>query len=290
MKSKFSNKKISSRSSDDVRGKHGVEKKSNESIGNRQNKIHGQQLKLLQKQRLVAGSHAISEVLKVRPESIVEAFIVQGWQAVHQQSDFVSRFKAKNIKITEKPKGFFDQVYPNHQGSLLVVEGRPEFEIVNLKSASQVIFLDGIEDPHNLGAIVRTAWLMGVQGIFVLADRAVDLTPTVHKVACGGVEHVPVVKEVNFKNRIEELKELGFWFYGLSHQGKMDIFDCKLPSKIAWCIGAEDKGLRGTTEKFCDELVRIPQVAAEASYNASVATAVALSEGYRQIQKMKSHG
>ena len=142
--------------------------------------------------------------------------------------------------------------------------------------------LDGIEDPHNLGAILRTSWLTGVHGVLIPEDRAVGLTPTVHKVACGGVEHVPVEETTNFSNYAEDLKKKGYWIYGLSPRGKKSIFELDLPEKVVWAIGAEDKGMRVTTERLCDELVFIPQSSASASYNASVATAMALTETLRQ--------
>ena len=233
-------------------------------------------------QRWVVGNHAIIEVLKVHPKKISRAFFQQGWESLYQQKNIFDKVKSLGIKIEEKAKGFLDQIYSHHQGSALIVEGRPELKQDDQTQFSQVLFLDGIEDPHNLGAICRTAWLMGAHGIFIPEDRAVDLTPTVHKVACGGVEHVPIIPETQFKSRVESLKEQGYWVYGLSHKATKSIFDCKYPQKIAWMIGSEDKGLRTTSEKLCDELVFIPQAAAEASYNASVATAMALFEGYRQ--------
>ena len=245
--------------------------------------------KLTKNQRWVVGDHAVLEILKVRPKSVVKAFFQQGWQSLHLQNDIYNKTKSLGIQIEEKSRGFLDQIYMNHQGCILLAEGRPEFNEAQLTNPSQLVFLDGIEDPHNLGAICRTAWLLNVHGIFIPADRAVDITPTVHKVACGGVEHVPVSLETQFKNPIERFKELGYWVFGLSHKAEKNIFECQFPKQIVWCIGAEDKGLRSTTEKLCDDLVSIPQISASASYNASVATAMALSEGYRQHRYATSY-
>lgn len=233
-------------------------------------------------QRWVVGNHAIQEILTVRPQSVVKVIFQQGWQGLHLQKDIFNKVKSLRLAHEEKPKGFLEQIHSHHQGCLVLAEGRPAFLESQLSNPSQILFLDGIEDPHNLGAICRTSWLLGIQAIFIPEDRAVDLTPTVHKVACGGVEHVPVVLENQFKNQIERFKELGYWVYGLSHKAEKNIFECQFPRQIVWCIGAEDKGLRTTTEKLCDDLVSIPQISANASYNASVATALALAEGYRQ--------
>lgn len=240
------------------------------------------QFKISKTQRWVVGNHAIMEVLNVRPKEVVKAIFQQGWQSVHFQKEIHQKAKSVGVAVEEKTKGFLDQIYSNHQGCVLIVEGRPEFSESELSMPSQILFLDGIEDPHNLGAICRTAWLLGVDGIFIPQDRAVDITPTVHKVACGGVEHVPVILETQFKNPIERFKEMGYWVYGLSHKATKNVFECQFPKQIVWCIGAEDKGLRTATEKLCDDLVSIPQISAPASYNASVAAAMALSEGYRQ--------
>jgi len=173
---------------------------------------------------------------------------------------------------------------PSQQGAAVFVDGAPELDIGGLEKneKSILLILDGIEDPHNLGAIVRTSWLVGVDGVFIPEDRAVGLTPTVHKVACGGVEHVPVMGVTNFSNYSEELKKQGYWLYGLSPRGKKSIFELELPEKVVWVVGSEDKGMRVTTERLCDELAFIPQASSSASYNASVATAMALAETLRQ--------
>lgn len=234
--------------------------------------------------RSVAGQHAVNELMKVRPKSVEMAWLVQGYQRMSELEDLVNLLKRHRVKIEEKPKGNMDKWSASHQGVILFSSERPEIDWQQLKSAESgiIVLLDGIEDPHNLGAIMRTCWLMGAQGILIPQDRSVGLTASVHKVACGGVEHVPVEEHSNFTSVLEDLKEMGFWVFGLSHLGRQSLFQQKLPKKIVWCIGAEDKGLRTATERACDELVLIPQASAAASYNASVATAIALSETFRQ--------
>ncbi|MCB0370857.1 MAG: RNA methyltransferase, partial [Bdellovibrionales bacterium] len=205
-------------------------------------------LKLTKNQRWVVGNHAVLELFNTRSNTVEKVFFQHGWQGVHLQKELFSKAKSLGLDIEEKPRGFLDQIYMNHQGCVVLAQGRPEFIEAHLTNPSQLIFLDGIEDPHNLGAITRTAWLLSVHGIFIPEDRAVDLTPTVHKVACGGVEHVPIVQEIQFKTPIEKFKEMGYWVFGLSHKAKKTIYECQLPRQVIWCIGAEDKGLRTTTE------------------------------------------
>lgn len=238
--------------------------------------------------RTAVGTHAVNEALRTSKERIQEAWLEQGWERSQDLREIEKTLKADRVKIQIKPAAVLDRVSSQHQGIALHLDGRPRLDWNELaeKDPSILLLLDGLEDPHNLGAILRTAWLTGVHGVFLPEDRAVGLTPTVHKVACGGVEHVPVEREVNFTQSLEKLKEQGYWVFGLSHKAKKNVFQMTLPRKIVWAIGAEDKGLRVTTERLCDELVSIPQLDNAASYNASVATAMALTETLRQHRSL----
>ncbi|AFY02601.1 TrmH family RNA methyltransferase [Bdellovibrio bacteriovorus] len=234
--------------------------------------------------RVVIGTHAINEVLKVRPKQVKGFWIRQGFENSGDLRDMNDLALKHHIKVELKAEAVLEKFGPSQQGAAIFVDGAPEFDMAGLEGLdkSMVLILDGIEDPHNLGAILRTSWLVGAHGVLIPEDRAVGLTPTVHKVACGGVEHVPVEETTNFANYAEELKKQGYWIYGLSPRGKRSIFELELPDKVVWAIGSEDKGMRVTTERLCDELVFIPQASSSASYNASVATAMALTETLRQ--------
>lgn len=233
--------------------------------------------------RAVVGKHAIAETLRVNPKKIKLAYLRAGWESSQELRELSEELTRNKIKTEVRPGGFFEQYYGSAQGAVLFTEGRPELDLETLrnKEKSILIVLDGIEDPHNLGAILRTSWLLGVDAIITKVDGSVGLTPSVHKVACGGVEHVPVIEVSNLNQVSSTLKDMGFWFFGLSHQAPSTIFNTRLQDKIVWMIGSEEKGLRSTTEKLCDELVSIPQSATHASYNASVATAMALIETVR---------
>lgn len=234
--------------------------------------------------RAAIGIHAVNEVLRVHPKAIQKIYLRQGWESSQELKEIAGEARALKVGIEVKSERDLETLGSSHQGLAALIEGRPTWDwqspIEDVTSC--VLVLDGIEDVHNLGAIVRTSWLMGAKGILIPEDRAVGITPTVHKVACGGMEHVPVESVVNFSAPIESLKEQGFWVFGLSHKAKKSIFDLKMPERVVWAIGAEDKGLRVTTERLCDELVSIPQMVPGASYNASVATAMALMETHRQ--------
>lgn len=234
--------------------------------------------------RVVIGTHAINEVLRVRPRQVKGMWLRQGWESSGDLREMHDLAQVNKLKVDIKPDGVIEKFGASQQGAAVFVDGAPEFRMQELAKfeKSMVLMLDGIEDPHNLGAIMRTSWLVGAHGVLIPEDRAVGLTPTVHKVACGGVEHVPVEETTNFAKYAEELKKQGYWIYGLSPRGKQSIFELELPDKVVWAVGAEDKGLRVTTERLCDELAYIPQASSSASYNASVATAMALAETLRQ--------
>jgi 23S rRNA (guanosine2251-2'-O)-methyltransferase len=243
----------------------------------------------LEKYRLTVGLHSVREAIKVRPGKVIKVLLRQAWNTSSELREIYDFACAKKISIEEKSPSFFDRLTNTNQGVAAYISETPNWteKTATNSTHSIIVGLDGIEDPHNLGAVIRTSWLLGVEGIITPEDRAVGLTPTVHKVASGGVEHVPVLQVNNFSKQLEILKNNGFWIFGLAAEGKVALYDLKLPEKVVWLIGAEDKGLRVTTKKLCDELVRIPQINADASYNASVAASIAISETYRQHQIQK---
>lgn len=234
--------------------------------------------------RLVAGTHALKEMFHTKKASIQKLILKEGFESAADLRELEELAQQHRVHIEKKPATVMDKYYANHQGALAYAAARPTLDFAKLaaKKHSILLALDGLEDPHNLGALMRTAWLTGVDGILLSADRSVGLTPTVHKVACGGVEHVPVEEMTQFATTFEKLKEAGYWVFGLSHKSERTLFQTKLPEKIIWVVGSEEKGLRSSTERVCDELVKLPQLSDAASYNASVAGAMALSETVRQ--------
>ncbi len=235
--------------------------------------------------RIIVGTHAVHEALS-HPDLQIEQFFVR--DDLVNNSEYKTLFqKFPRLKEKTKPQkaNQLDQITTSHQGSILTVRNRPvaDWGKIFEKDKSIIVFLDGLEDPHNLGAILRTAWLIGVDAIICPENHSAKLTPAAHKVASGGAEHVPVEFVTSFADRVEELKKNDYWIFGLSALSKKNIFQFKYPAKLAWMIGSEEKGLRKTSENLCDELAQIPQASAGASYNASVAAGMALIETIRQL-------
>ncbi|WP_422662072.1 23S rRNA (guanosine(2251)-2'-O)-methyltransferase RlmB [Pannus brasiliensis] len=145
-----------------------------------------------------------------------------------------------------------------------------------------LVIADGITDPHNLGAIIRTAEALGAQGVVIPQRRAAGVTSTVMKVAAGALEYLPVARVVNLNRALEELKTAGFWIYGTAAKSGKPLHTMKLTGAIGLVVGSEGEGLSLLTQKSCDELVTIPLGGKTESLNASVAASMALYEIYRQ--------
>jgi 23S rRNA (guanosine2251-2'-O)-methyltransferase len=144
------------------------------------------------------------------------------------------------------------------------------------------VIADGIADPHNLGAIVRTTEAVGAQGLIIPQRRAAGITSTVLKVAAGALEHLSVARVVNLHRALEELKAAGFWIYGTTANSGKQIHTIDLKGAVGLVVGSEGEGLSLLTQRCCDELISIPLAGKTPSLNASVATAMALYEIYRQ--------
>jgi 23S rRNA (guanosine2251-2'-O)-methyltransferase len=145
--------------------------------------------------------------------------------------------------------------------------------------------LDGVEDPHNLGAIIRTAHAAGAGAVIIPERRAASVTDVVAKAAAGAIEHLPVVRVTNVNRAVEELKQRGFWVYGLDERGPEDYAKIEYNAPTALVLGAEGKGLHEQVRKHCDVLVRIPMSGKISSLNVSVAAGVVLFEWRRRREK-----
>ena len=177
----------------------------------------------------------------------------------------------------------------NHQGIAAQIAPYSYVELEEMIAQAKasghrpvIIIADGITDPHNLGAIIRTAEALGMQGLVIPQRRAVGITSTVMKVATGALENFPVARVVNLNRAIEDLKEAGFWIYGTVADSSNFLHKTKFEGPIVLVIGSEGEGLSSLTQKSCDFLVSIPLVGKTPSLNASVAAAICLYEIYRQ--------
>ncbi len=238
-----------------------------------------------QERRTVIGFHSVKEALKVRPRAIKKATFRKNWEDSQELKQLMGEFKGHRIPVDFTSPQQLDKLGSQHQGIAVDINETPEIDWshINAKKSQVLIALDGIEDPHNFGAMIRTAWLLGADAIFSLKNRAVGLTPTVHKIATGGVEHVPIEFHANLQSTIEWLKDQGFAVFGLSEKSSTSLFKAKMPSKILWIVGSEDKGIRKSYLDLCDQLVSIPQTESHHSLNASIALAISLAETKRQL-------
>lgn len=177
-----------------------------------------------------------------------------------------------------------------HQGVVAQYEsvsryGEPDLErLIEAAAQPLVLVLDGVTDPHNLGACLRTAEASGVTLVVAPRDRAAGLTPTVRKVASGAAERLPFIQVTNLARSLEKLKELGLWVVGTSDMADEGLFEARLEGPLALVMGAEGKGMRQLTQKHCDSLISIPMLGKVESLNVSVATGVCLYEIVRQRQ------
>lgn len=234
--------------------------------------------------RKVVGLHSTREVLKVRPGAVARLLLKQGWESTDELKSLADLASKNGVRIKTVPVKELDVLSHGHQGAGAEVLETPElnWETLGQGTNNLLLGLDGIEDPQNLGAILRSSWVFGASGILLPSARAMGMTPTVAKVASGGAEHVPVETHSNLLTPLQRLKDKGFWIFALSEKGSTSLWKMKIPGPVVWVVGAEGAGVKKSTLSTCDEVVLIPQQHKDAALNASVATAIALAETRRQ--------
>jgi 23S rRNA (guanosine2251-2'-O)-methyltransferase len=175
-----------------------------------------------------------------------------------------------------------------HQGVVATVEARPARGLDDLlaelagRGSVILVVLDGVQDPHNLGAVVRNACLNGAAAVLLPRDRTAGVTPVVEKVAAGGLEHVDIVRVVNIAAALRALKKEDFWIVGADPGGEEELPGADLTGRVALVIGGEHQGLRRLTKEHCDRLVRIPSTGRIESYNMGTASALFLFSAFLQ--------
>lgn len=179
-------------------------------------------------------------------------------------------------------EGVHQGVVGRSRAAPTVTEADLEQMLAELQVPPLLLVLDCLQDPHNLGACLRTADAAGVHAVIAPRDRAVGLTPVVRKVASGAAEHIPLVQVTNLARTLRELKDAGIWLIGAAGEAEGELYDADLRGPLALVMGAEGSGLRRLTREHCDLLVRIPMAGAVESLNVSVATGVCLFEAVRQ--------
>ena len=228
------------------------------------------------------GFHAVTTRLRARPES-VEAIYVAAGRRDRRMQELLERAAAAGVAVHTVDDARLAALAGNdrHQGVVAVVAGgAPAATLAELLDRMQepalLLVLDGVTDPHNLGACLRSADAFGVQAVIVPKDRSVGVNATVAKVASGALDTVPVITVTNLARSLREMKERGIWLLGADADGSEDLFTADLSGPVAWVLGSEGTGLRRLTRESCDRLLRIPLQGTVASLNVSVAAGVCL--------------
>jgi 23S rRNA (guanosine2251-2'-O)-methyltransferase len=237
---------------------------------------------------LIMGRNTVLEALRSKRD-IHKIWIAEG-ATKGQIQQVIAVAKENKILIQTAPKKKLDQmVEGNHQGVIAQVAAYQYAEIDDIFKLAEsrqeepfILLLDELEDPHNLGSILRTADASGVHGIIIPKRRAVGLTATVAKSSTGAIEHIPVARVTNLSRTIEELKERGVWIAGTDAKGSQDyrLMDGTMPLGIV--IGSEGKGISRVIKEKCDFLYHLPMVGHVTSLNASVAASLLMYEVYRK--------
>lgn len=241
------------------------------------------------KEQYIVGRNPVLEILKSEKE--IEKILTVKGELKGSINKIIGIAKDRNIVIQYVAKNKLDQISQGsaHQGVAALVAPYTYSSIDDiLKKANELnetpllVILDGIEDPHNLGAIIRTAECGGVHGVIIPKRRSAHVTETVYKSSAGAVEHMLIAKVNNISDAIERLKEEGLWIYGADVEGKDYYFDIGLDGPIALVIGNEGKGLSRLVKEKCDFLLRIPMLGKISSLNASNAASILIYDVVRQ--------
>ena len=242
--------------------------------------------------KILFGFHAVGVRLKVAPTSI-EAIYADPTRRDARMRQFVARVKEAGVRLIEAPSARLTQLAgtAGHQGVVAQVTAIEEAKSLDdvldwledkPDDKALILVLDGVTDPHNLGACLRVADGAGAHAVIAPKDHAVGINATVAKVASGAAETVPYFMVTNLARTLRELQSRGVWVVGTSDAATDSIYDVDFKGPIALVLGAEGEGMRALTAKTCDQLVRIPMAGAVESLNVSVASGVCLFEAARQ--------
>ncbi|WP_299003850.1 23S rRNA (guanosine(2251)-2'-O)-methyltransferase RlmB [uncultured Shewanella sp.] len=248
----------------------------------------------MKKQELTFGIHAVGAVLENSPERVIEMWVLQG-RDDKRLAPLLAKAAEYGVSIQYASRKALDDKSSGaqHQGVVAKVKAAKVLSdneldtLLNQVKADETktpffLILDGVTDPHNLGACLRNADAAGVQGVIVPKDNSVGLTPVVSKVACGAAEVVPLFQVTNLARTMRYLQEQGVWVVGAAGEADCELYQADLTGPIAIAMGAEGKGLRRLSRESCDTLVSIPMAGSVSSLNVSVATGICLFEAVRQ--------
>ena len=246
----------------------------------------------------IYGIHAVDSLIRQNPKSVQRLWVQEG-RDDKRFAALLQLAKNQGVPVARLPRAELDDMVDGrHQGVVAETLNRPvsgETSAANLWREKEllsrvdnadkpllILVLDGVTDPHNLGACLRSADAAGVDAVVVPKDKSADLGPTARKVACGAAEVVPFVRVTNLSRTLKSLQERGVWLFGAAGEAEKSIYDSDLTGSMALVMGAEGAGLRRLTREQCDFLVKLPMAGSVSSLNVSVATGICLFEVVRQ--------
>ncbi len=239
---------------------------------------------------ILHGLHAVQAALEHEPERVTTVWIEQG-RHDRRMRELEAQARAAGARVRRVPREALERKAPGrrHQGVVAEVQALPprdESELLPLIAALDappfLLVLDGVQDPHNLGACLRTADAAGVHAVIAPKDRACGLTGTVRKVASGAAETVPFFAVTNLARTLRALQDAGVWLVGTDVDADTELFAADLTGPLALILGAEGRGLRRLTREACDTLIALPMRGTVQSLNVSVAAGICLYEALRQ--------
>jgi 23S rRNA (guanosine2251-2'-O)-methyltransferase len=238
--------------------------------------------------RLIYGFHAVTSRIRQNPDGVLEVYL-QEQRNDPRMRDLIKLAGTNGVRIIPVDAKRLDGMAGSarHQGVAARVDASRRVQhledvLDTLSEPPLLLVLDGVQDPHNLGACLRSADAFGVHAVIAPKDRAVGITATVEKVASGAAETVPYITVTNLARTLRELKERDIWVVGAAGDAEQDLNGFKHARSLAWVLGAEGEGLRRLTRETCDELVRIPMLGSVESLNVSVSAGICLFEARRQ--------
>jgi 23S rRNA (guanosine2251-2'-O)-methyltransferase len=231
---------------------------------------------------ILSGIHPVVEALRAR-HSLEKVLVAQGAGGPRLQ-EIIDLARQASVPVRFEPRAALDRLAgtPAHQGVVAMGAASKYRELDDVAACDLLVVLDGVEDPHNLGAVIRTALAAGAGAVIIPERRASGITDVVAKAAAGALEYLPVARVTNVNRALEELKNRGFWIYGLDERGDQDYTLVEFNPPTVLVLGGEGKGLHEQVRKHCDVVMRIPMAGKIASLNVSVAAGVALFEWRRR--------
>ena len=241
-------------------------------------------------EQYVYGVHAVAALLANRHRSTKRLYINQD-RIDNRLQDLLNIAEQKRVPVETLSLQKMNQRFADfvHQGIVASAEPLPDYiesDLEGLLASSKkpclILILDGVTDPHNLGACLRSADAAGVDFVIIPKDKNASVTPVVSKVASGAAESVPLVRVTNLARAMENIKQQGVWIYGAAGESGVSIYNLDCKTSIALVMGSEDKGMRHLTRELCDGLFALPMLGTVTSLNVSVATGICLYEVVRQ--------